>query len=489
MAEYLSEEKSLRDLKTNSSRYEFTIHTYGCKVNTYDTGLLEGRLRAAGNVRASHSIGGDEGAPRRQVHILNTCAVTSEATREAVKTASKIKASNPNSILVVTGCGAQVDGEIFDQLPAADLVVANSHKGQLEEILDRYLKGEENTKTFRSNIFQKKDLEDQGGTESTHTRSFLKIQDGCNSFCTYCVIPFARGRSRSVSIANLVAKINALKKNGVQEVVLTGVHIGDYEDADAPEKADLADLVERILGETTMPRIRLSSLEPVELDDRLLRLYEDPRLCRHFHMSIQSASSKVLRAMRRNYDAIAVEVALEQIYARIPDAFVGMDVIVGFPGESDDDFAETLMRLDRLPWTRIHVFPYSERPGTKANELPESVAPRTRKLRAERLRQLSSERYAKIASQQIGKNKQVLFLSERPQGFEAISRDYWPVVVTRTGAAHEDLFGREMTVKISGVEEQTSGRMVTRLLAESHELTRELSLNKANASVSGQVQL
>jgi len=442
-------------LEPTSQRYELQMHTFGCKVNTYDTGLLQSRLAP---LRSS-------GAPR--VHILNTCAVTAEASREAAKLARRIKAKDPLATVVVTGCGAQVDGEIFDRLPAADLIVANSHKGQLERILDRYFKGNREERVFRSNIFRKDDLEAGGGVEAGHTRAFLKIQDGCNSFCTYCVIPFARGRSRSIPARELIRRINELTGQGIGEVVLTGVHIGDYEDEAAGRKLFLHDLVRDVLEKTTVPRIRLTSLEPVELTPEILALYkQSERMCRHFHMSIQSATTSILSAMRRNYDAQAVERSLLAIEREVPGAFVGMDVITGFPGEGDEEFADTYERLARLPWTRLHVFPYSERPGTKAAAFDGAVARDVRVLRSRRLRELSAERFARAARARIGENAAALvlktkFLAEEggTAHVEALTRDYWTVRITGgdSGAfASDDLHrlselrGREIPVRLTG---------------------------------------
>lgn len=453
-----------------NKRYDFTIHTYGCKVNTYDTGLLQKRFEARGHRYVPSSINDfGLGARKPQIHILNTCAVTAEATREAAKSVRRIKAKDPFATLVITGCGAQVDGEVFDTLTGVDLVVANSHKGQLEWILDEFFKGQLKEKVFRSNIFRKDDLEVGGGIEAGHTRAFLKIQDGCNSFCTYCVIPFARGRSRSIPVRELVKRVRELSHSGVHEVVLTGVHIGDYEDEGQNRKYDLADLIEQILEQTEIPRIRLTSLEPGELTPKLLALYKNERMCPHFHMSIQSANSKILGAMRRKYSAEDVELSLKAIEDVAPNAFVGMDVIVGFPGESDDDFLDTYSRLEKLPWSRIHVFPYSERPGTKAVHLDGSVPRDLRSLRSQRLRDLSSVRYETRARQQIGATKKVLLLRVNEKGIDGLSRDYWPIkIVSSVGLQgftandlhrYSSLIGHEIDVRVTAFDEPISGRM------------------------------
>ncbi len=388
------------------------FHTFGCKVNTYDTGLLQGRLTPIESAQP--------------VHILNTCAVTSEATKEAVRLIRQLKAKNPLSTVVVTGCAAQVDTDSFSDLKGADLVVANSHKGELQSLLNQYFKGELKERVFKSNIFKKEDLEEGGGVESSHTRSFLKIQDGCNSFCTFCVIPFARGKSRSLSISNLISRVNELYSQGVREVVLTGVHIGDYQDETLKEENFLEDLIERLLKKTLMPRFRLTSLEPIEVSERLLNLFKNPRLCPHFHMSIQSASTDVLKNMKRKYGANEVSDSLKKIYELLPHAYVGMDVIAGFPTETEEHFLETYQNLSQLPWTRLHVFPYSERPGTKAVAFTSVVHQNERSQRAKRLRELSAERLQSHGAKQVGSIKKVLILKDGNRG---LSRDYWNIKI------------------------------------------------------------
>lgn len=388
---------------------KFQIHTFGCKVNTYDSGLLQSRLRKDGF----------ELSAEPNVHILNTCAVTKEATKEAVKVARRLKSKNPDALVVVTGCAAQVDTGEFERVPGVDLVVANSHKGQIEQLIRKYYSGELRDRIHKSNIFKKEDLEPGGGVEAGHTRSFLKIQDGCNSFCTFCVIPFARGKSRSLSVVDICKRISELVAGGVKEVVLTGVHIADYQDGSMV----LDDLVEQILLKTSVPRLRLTSLEPLEVSERLLGMFSNERLCAHFHMSIQSANTKVLKDMKRRYTAEDVETSLIAISERVPGAYIGMDVIAGFPGESDEEFLDSFERLRRLPWTRLHVFPYSERPGTVAARRADGVERTAILKRAEMLRALSSERLSASASRQVGLRKMGLGLKSG----KLLTRDFWNV--------------------------------------------------------------
>ncbi|WII70969.1 tRNA (N(6)-L-threonylcarbamoyladenosine(37)-C(2))-methylthiotransferase MtaB [Bdellovibrio sp. 22V] len=439
---------------------KYQVHTFGCKVNTYDAGLIQKNLNANGFMPV---VSGDKTA---RVHVLNTCAVTAEATKEALRYIRRLKVKDPFCTVVVTGCAAQVDTGSFSNLPGADLVVANSHKGSLPELLTKHFRGELTEKVFKSNIFKKEDLEAGGGIEKSHTRTFLKIQDGCNSFCTYCIIPYARGKSRSISVADLVQRINDLYAEGSREVVLTGVHIGDYEDEVGGKKYVLEDLIENLLAKTKMPRFRLSSLEPVEVSERLLDLYQDSRLCPHFHMSIQSANTDVLFHMKRKYTQDDVRKSLEAIAVRVPNSFVGMDVITGFPTETDEQFQDTYTTLSQLPWTKLHVFPYSERQGTRAAAMDVSVYPHIRAERAAQLRNLSLSRYQDQAQLQIGSTKKVLVLKNAAKGGQGLSHDYWPVNILGADSFLEHWAGQEVDVKITGYDHSNKQHMEGHLQGE-----------------------
>ncbi|MGZ3796989.1 MAG: tRNA (N(6)-L-threonylcarbamoyladenosine(37)-C(2))-methylthiotransferase MtaB [Pseudobdellovibrionaceae bacterium] len=442
---------------TLNNSIKFQVHTFGCKVNTYDTGLLQKNLQSNGFTY-------QQGDPR--VHVLNTCAVTAEATKEAVRYIRRLKVRDPFCTVVVTGCAAQVDTGSFQNLPGADLVVANSHKGQLPELLNKYFKGDLTEKVFKSNIFKKEDLEMGGGVEKSHTRTFLKIQDGCNSFCTYCIIPYARGTSRSIPVAELVSRVNELYSEGIRECVLTGVHIGDYEDSQSGKKLVLEDLLEALLLKTKMPRFRLSSLEPVELSERLLDLYQEEKMCPHFHMSIQSANTDVLSQMKRKYTQAEVAHSLNQIHKRVKNAFVGMDVIVGFPTETQEQFEDTYLTLAELPWTKIHVFPYSERPGTRAATYESSVSVQERQRRASRLRELSIQRFETLGKEQVGTRKKVLVLKNIAKGGHSLSRDYWNVEILGANEFLSHWAGQEVDVKILKYDHSNKNRMEGHLMGE-----------------------
>ena len=410
---------------------KYSVKTFGCKVNTYDSALIQKNLdEKAWN---EQPIGSSEKA----VHIVNTCAVTEEAVKEAQRWIRRYRREHPQDRILVTGCAAQVETEKFSSLKEVDFVVANSHKSELSEILENHFHqvntGEESldgvthssdNTVFKSSIFKKSDLGKEGGVESGHTRLFLKIQDGCDSFCTFCIIPFARGKSRSIAPMDLVQSVQEHYDKGVREVVLTGVHIGDY-CVPGDEKKGLADLVRILLEKTKMPRIRLSSLEPIELSMELLELFSSPRICPHFHLSIQSVHSEVLQRMKRKYRTKDVEKVLINIHKKLPKAFVGMDLIAGFAGESQEQFEETYTRLKDLPWTKIHVFPYSPRRYTYAKKAYPSWPRSLIMKRAALLRHLSENRLKLERRKQIGTIKSVLPLKKNNQ--VGISRDYWTV--------------------------------------------------------------
>ena len=442
---------------------QVVVHTFGCKVNTYDGGLIQKNLSQNGFSPVLSSIANLD-KTKKQIHVLNTCAVTAEATKEAVKAIRKIKSQQPFSTVVVTGCAAQVDTGAFENLAGADLVIANSHKGLLPDLLKKHFNGELTQKVFKSNIFKKEDLEAQGGEELSHTRSFLKIQDGCNSFCSFCIIPYARGKSRSIPIHDLVQKIQLLEKNNIHEVVLTGVHIGDYEDTSYIGKTlTLDDLVETVLEKTLISRIRLSSLEPIEISERLLKLFNNDRLCAHFHMSIQSADTEVLSQMKRKYSENEVRDMLHKI-SNIKNVFVGMDVIAGFPTETNEQFENTYKVLSETPWTRLHVFPYSERPGTKAATF-DQIHFHIRKERASRLRELSLHRYQAEALKQVGQTLKTLVLNKASKKNQGLARNYWPVRIAASEEALNPYLGKEILVKIKAVEfDQSEGYLLGELV-------------------------
>ena len=405
----------------------FKLKTFGCKVNYYDSLLIKKQLQNLNQ--------------KKNIFILNSCAVTAQAGKDIRKEAKKIKNSHPDSLIVVTGCGAQVETELYEKTKSVDLVVGNSRKKDLKEILEKFHHKQKN-KVFKSNIFKSSFLyKDFISPDEDRTRAFLKIQDGCNSFCTFCIIPFARGKSNNIPSDFIAEAIHKLEDEGIKEVVLTGVHIGDYQD----KNKKLEDLIAFLLKKTKIPRIRLTSLEPIEITDKLLDCYKDERICPHFHISLQSASSSVLNLMKRKYTKKDVEMSFQKIAKQIPQAFIGMDVIVGFPSETQENFEETYALLKDQAWTNIHVFPYSPRKGTYASKY--KPLPQTEIIkRASLLRHLSDTRFSKHIEKQKQTYKKVLLFKKNNE--HSLSRDYWRVQVppsSRTG--EQEVFIKEIDKK------------------------------------------
>lgn len=401
--------------KTEPMQETYVVRTLGCKANLYDSQLIEAELQSRG--WKPYREGTRDCPP--SLCIVNSCTVTDEADRQSRKLASRLSRENPLARVVVTGCGAEVDPERLADSKGIDYVIGNQDKprmvdlilerlrqsrrqGQGEvlggvvkygELLSRHPMDREWPLPQGAFGLPPIQLEGHSGT----TRAFVKIQEGCNSFCTYCIIPYGRGPSRSLHPREVVTHAQALVRSGVREIVITGTNIGDYGiDWGLEPGAALPELFERILNETALERLRVGSLDPVEITDGLISLMErNPRFCPHFHVSLQAAHPRILRLMKRKYRIEQARDRLERI-ARIPagvgGAFVGMDVITGFPGETDEEFEAGFEELSRLPWSRLHVFPYSERAGTPATRLPGAVRQEIRVQRTRRLNELSLTR-------------------------------------------------------------------------------------------------
>ena len=403
------------------------IKTFGCKLNHYDSLLIKKHISGL--------------KTDKDIFVLNSCAVTAQAGKEIRKTAEKIKNANPNSFVVITGCGAQVETELYKSSQSIDLIVGNSDRKSLKTLIKESLSRKNTNRIVKSDIFKTKEIySDFISPDLNRARAFLKIQDGCDSFCSFCIIPFARGKSKSLSADFLRDSIQNLEDKGIQEVVLTGVHIGDYKEGGK----GLEDLIEYLLKTTCIPRIRLTSLEPIEITDRLLSYYQEERMCPHFHISLQNTNSKVLHSMKRKYAQKEVERAFEKISKFVPQAFVGMDIIVGFPTESKKDFEDSYRLLKTHSWTNMHVFPYSKRAGTYSAFKYQDLDQKEVSRRARVFRQLSAERFNEQKRKQVGTYKKILlFKKDNSYG---LSRDYWRV------KARPSNFKGEKLVFISGVD-------------------------------------
>lgn len=428
--------------------FTFSVETLGCKANLTDAHVLSARLQALGG-RAVDPTAENSEAP--EVFVLNSCTVTDRADRDALAILKKKSAK----LRVLTGCLAEVDPQAIEKIAGEGrvLLARNSGKAELADAIVRAMQsipagGRDVWTGDRSAWHKKVDfLPGAEASAGTRTRAFLKVQDGCNQFCAYCIIPHARGRSRSVGGDAIVREVAELVNTGTNEVVLTAIHAADYDD----KGSGFTELVRRVLEETRVPRLRLTSLDPAEISSELLELMaNEPRLCAHLHVSLQSASTPVLLAMRRGYDAARAEACLNEIHARVPHAFVGMDMIAGFPGETDEQHRETMALLARTPWTRLHVFPFSERRMTEASRMvaaglgvPETV----KRERARELRELSAARLGSELSARVGKLCEVL-TEEKPVVINGEpftpghSRSYFKVLVPGAHAPNQRIRAR-----------------------------------------------
>ncbi len=395
----------------------FSIKTLGCKANAYDTHLLQQEL----DRRGWSAVALDEGP---DLVVINSCTVTHEADRQSRKEATRAARRNPRARVVMTGCAAEIAPGRMAQANGVHFVVGNQDKERLVDLVmeawdtpesqseegvilgnvDNYQKMKASHPADRSWPIPEATFLAPTGALSA-TRAFLKIQEGCDAFCTFCIIPFARGPARSLRPARVIEHIRSMEAAGLQEVVLTGTALGEY-GSDLGIDVGLDNLVSMILRETQLPRLRISSLDPLELTPGIRRLMAtQERLCPHVHMSLQSPHSTILRRMKRHYTGDDVQDTLREIEEigskletdrkLVGGIFVGMDVITGFPGETDAIFQWSYERLAQLPWSRLHVFPYSEREGTAALRLDGVVPKSERKRRVRALMDLSTERHSK----------------------------------------------------------------------------------------------
>ena len=449
------------------------VKTLGCKVNTFDGHVLENQFRALGYDVAEASQVAD-------ITVVNTCSVTANADREARYLARRFRRENPDTVLVFTGCYAQTDSARLVAMDEVDFVVPNAAKERLVDIIEEGLSQKKSGMTpsklpsdmplvkdnrqthFKSSLT----LFDQA--HSGRTRAFVKVQDGCNGFCTYCLIPYARGQSRSVPSDQVVTEIERLVTGGTKEVVLTGIHIGDYGrdlSEDAGHHDPIVPLMRRIFAIPGLGRIRISSLEPAELSPALVSLMAEnaPLVCDHMHLPLQSGSDRILKLMRRSYDTAGYADAVHRFREHFPHASIGADVIPGFPGETEEDFAATIDLIKALRLSYLHVFPYSQRPNTAAARMPHHLNGDVIKQRAATLRSLSETLAHDYAQQFIGQTLKVLWENDTDNAGRRLGHtpNYLTVAATGSSSPSPGTF-TEATMK--GFIE--SGKLLAKPLAE-----------------------
>jgi len=431
------------------------FYTLGCKLNFSETSTFAQMLQQLGVVMAQKG-------ERADICLVNTCSVTDVADHKCRQAIHRMVRNHPGAFVVVTGCYAQLSADVVSQIEGVDLVLGSDEKAQLIHFLSDAFVRRATDESFRTESYRHKTKDIRSFAPScsrgNRTRYFLKVQDGCDYFCTYCTIPFARGFSRNPTIASLVDQASKAAADGGKEIVLTGVNIGDFGKTTGERFVDLVKALDQVEG---ISRYRISSLEPDLLSDDLIDYCAHSRaFMPHFHIPLQSGSETVLRLMHRHYDSQLFADKIRLIKSLMPDAFIGVDVMVGCRGETPECFEETYGFLNSLDVTQLHVFPYSERPGTQALKIDYVVSEKDKKLRSKRLLELSDEKTEHFYTQHIGQTAEVLFeKAPRGKAMHGFTRNYIRVELPAQQAKNE-LDNQLVTVKLGGFNHDRTALIV-----------------------------
>lgn len=424
---------------------KIAFYTLGCKVNQADTASMENLF-----LRSGHQLVSFDG--EADVYIINTCVVTNTGQRKSRQTIHRAIRKNPNALIVVTGCYPQTAAEEVKAIAGVDMIIGNQDRAQIVQLVEERLAHRQTDtldavhKLTASTAFE----EMAAGDITDKTRAFLKIQEGCNQFCTYCIIPYARGPLRSRSLENISTETQRLISAGFKEIVLIGIHLGCY-GKENPDGPTLYDAVKTVLDVPGVQRLRLGSLESVEVEPRLLTLMqEDARFCRHLHLPLQSGCDKTLQAMHRPYTTAKFKTLLADIKTKVPDIAITTDVIAGFPGETEADFETTCKFAESCGFSKMHIFPFSARKGTPAEKFAGAVTEAVKKERADILGRIDETMHKTFLQAMVGQKTEVLF--EQPAGedyFEGLTGNYQRVFVKSGG---RNLGGEILPVKITAFD-------------------------------------
>lgn len=374
---------------------KFNIVTFGCKVNQYESNMMKERMLSSNFFYV-------ENISEANIIVVNTCSVTNVADKKCLKMIRRIKREYPNSILVVAGCSSQNKQEIYENLDI-DILIGNKDKSKIDILLKEYIKTHKRYVKFYND--RKLDFEDMLISDYNHIRAFIKIEDGCDNFCSYCIIPYVRGSVRSKNFETVIKEAKLLTQKGHKEIVLTGIHTGHYMDKDY----DLTDLINELSKIEDLLRIRISSIEITELNDKFLNMLStNKKVCDHLHIPLQAGSDEILKKMNRKYDLKYYEEKIKKIRMIRPDISITTDIIVGFPYETDELFNETLEFSRKMNFSKIHVFPYSIRLGTSAANMPNQVDESIKKERVKKLMDLSETMEKEYYNKFVGKELDIL---------------------------------------------------------------------------------
>ena len=374
---------------------KFNIVTFGCKVNQYESNMMKERMLSSNFFYV-------ENMNEANIIIVNTCSVTNVADKKCLKMIRRIKREYPNSILVVAGCSSQNKQEIYENLDI-DILIGNKDKSKIDVLLKEYIETHKRYVKFYND--RNLEFEDMLISDYNHIRAFIKIEDGCDNFCSYCIIPYVRGSVRSKNFETVIKEAKLLTQKGHKEIVLTGIHTGHYMD----NNHDLTDLINELSKIDDLLRIRISSIEITELNDKFLNmLSENKKVCDHIHIPLQAGSDEILKKMNRKYDLKYYEEKIKKIRMIRPDISITTDIIVGFPYETDELFNETLEFSRKMNFSKIHVFPYSIRIGTSAANMPNQVDEKVKKERVKKLMDLSEVMEKEYYNKFVGKELDIL---------------------------------------------------------------------------------
>lgn len=423
------------------------LHNLGCKVNAYETEAMQQMLEAAGYEIVPFEPGAD-------IYVINTCTVTNIADRKSRQMLHKAKKMNPDAIVVAAGCYVQADTKKAEADASIDIIIGNNKKQELISILENYRSGQQKT-TECVDINHTKEYEklEIDRTEE-HTRAYLKVQDGCNQFCTYCMIPYARGRIRSKKTEDVVGEVKRLAASGCQEVVLTGIHLSSYGKERPEEQENLLTLIQAVHEVDGIERIRLGSLEPGIITKEFAKAISSlPKVCPHFHLSLQSGCTATLKRMNRRYTAQEYREKCEILRKYYPAPALTTDVITGFPGETEEEFETTYQFLKQAKLYKMHVFQYSPRKGTRAAVMPNQIDGNIKEARSKKLIELSNENQKMYNQQLVGKEAEVLFEDKEVEDGITYFRGHTQNYVLVKYKTDENLENTLKLIKISDISE------------------------------------
>ena len=397
--------------------------TLGCKVNQYETNAMAQKFLEKGyEVLEENRVNNLDKVP--DICIINTCTVTNMSDRKSRQMLRKVKETNPQTVVVAVGCYVQVAKDTLKEIPEIDLVLGNNEKVNIVEYVEKYL-SEHIDNIEIEDVMQSREFSDFGDITFTEkTRAVIKIQDGCDRFCSYCIIPYARGRVRSRKPQSIISEIEKIAEEGIKEVVITGIHIASY-GKDFKNEYHLIDLLEEINKIKLIERIRLGSIEPLLITDEFVeRLKKLDKVCHHFHLSLQSGCDETLKRMNRRYTTEQFEEITRRLRNTYEDVKLTTDIIVGFPGETEEEFEKTYQFLSKIKFYKMHVFKYSQRKGTKAAVMPEQVSGEKKEERSKILIELSNKNEKEYNEEEVGKEVNVLFEESKDGIFKGHTANY-----------------------------------------------------------------